>query len=232
MPTVKALQWQARHKPLTVGGTYTLSPRCAAMVPSARPCTGTKRAPSSLLEAGTKFIGVQSCEIDRSGREEWHVKTEILSVDPETGLISGTMEACNVPRMSKAVRTFWEGEIIQDWEGFYTRNFGAERADDHAYWSKLKGWKQYFRKKMKHPESVKVDMDNCPYIYMRWKEKYFVDCHEECNLTIAGFYYICFHRRTGQITGYYFDKQSTPFQLLVMRPDIQRGYQSATYSFA
>ena len=57
-----------------------------------------------------------------------------------------------------------------------------------------------------------------PYIYMRWKEMFFVNTQEECGLTIAGHYYVCMSRKTGQVTGFYYDAASSPFQKLVLAP--------------
>ena len=42
----------------------------------------------------------------------------------------------------------------------------------------------------------------------RWKEKFFVNVGPECGLTIAGFYYICFCRADGSVTGFYYDPNS------------------------
>ena len=44
------------------------------------------------------------------------------------------------------------------------------------------------------------------------KEKYFLNEEPGGNLTIAGFYYLCISRATGEVTGYYFDPNSTPYQ--------------------
>ncbi|CAG8770076.1 17135_t:CDS:2, partial [Acaulospora morrowiae] len=57
------------------------------------------------------------------------------------------------------------------------------------------------------------------YIFMRWKEHYFVNVTaQESGLTIAGFYYICIRRSDGAIEGYYFDPVSTPYQKLTLKP--------------
>jgi hypothetical protein len=36
---------------------------------------------------------------------------------------------------------------------------------------------------------------------MRWKEQEFAKLDEDCGLTIAGFYYICLCRQTGDVEG-------------------------------
>ncbi|KAJ2906452.1 hypothetical protein GGI21_004032 [Coemansia aciculifera] len=68
------------------------------------------------------------------------------------------------------------------------------------------------------------------YIFMRWKEKSFVNLNpHEVELTIEGFYYICMNRRTGIIEGVYFDLTSQPYQLLTLRPE---GSCGRSVSFA
>ena len=39
------------------------------------------------------------------------------------------------------------------------------------------------------------------HVFMRWKEQCFLDAGEDCGLTIAGFYYVCLDRRTGDVDG-------------------------------
>jgi hypothetical protein len=39
------------------------------------------------------------------------------------------------------------------------------------------------------------------HIYMRWKEQCFLDAGEDSGLTIAGFYYVCMRRSTGEVHG-------------------------------
>jgi len=71
------------------------------------------------------------------------------------------------------------------------------------------------------------------HIFMRWKEKFFVNVGPECGLTIAGFYYVCLDRRTGEIEGFYFDPNSSPYQKLEMRPQRQSpgGFAFESYQF-
>lgn len=72
------------------------------------------------------------------------------------------------------------------------------------------------------------------YIFMRWKEKHFVNSSEHTSgLTIAGFYYIAMRRADGAIEGYYHDQQSTPFQHLCLQPTFEsRGFSSAIFELA
>ena len=47
---------------------------------------------------------------------------------------------------------------------------------------------------------------------------FFVNTQEECGLTIAGHYFVCMSRKTGEVTGFYHDAASSPFQRLVLSP--------------
>lgn len=67
------------------------------------------------------------------------------------------------------------------------------------------------------------------HIFMRWKERKFVNVGEDCGLTIAGFYYICISRQTGIIEGFYHDPHSSPYQKLHLKPlrsNCRQGYVS------
>ncbi len=44
-------------------------------------------------------------------------------------------------------------------------------------------------------------LEQHPYIYMRWKERFFVNVGCDCGLTIAGFYYVQLSRKDGSIKG-------------------------------
>lgn len=77
-----------------------------------------------------------------------------------------------------------------------------------------------------------VNLTSHPYIFMRWKEKFFVNVSADCGLTIAGFYYICYSRADGSIQGFYYDPNSTPFQQLDLKPrtDGRHGYTFGSFT--
>lgn len=66
---------------------------------------------------------------------------------------------------------------------------------------------------------------------MRLKERFFITSSEDTGLTIAGWYYVELSRRTGEITGYYYDSSSSPFQRMVLHPqqDPDRGQSFGRY---
>lgn len=80
------------------------------------------------------------------------------------------------------------------------------------------------------PDSV--NLSHHRYIFMRWKELFFVSPKGECGLTIAGFYYMCMDRHTGAILGFYHDPYCAPFQQLQLNAVSTRtGFAHADYSF-
>jgi hypothetical protein len=67
---------------------------------------------------------------------------------------------------------------------------------------------------------------------MRWKERFVVPGADESKLkgaSFAGFYYICFNRRTGRIDGLYYHSQSEMYQRLSLTLDEDRKF--ATFDF-
>ncbi|KAG5054246.1 hypothetical protein JHK85_006756 [Glycine max] len=76
-----------------------------------------------------------------------------------------------------------------------------------------------------------LDLSNYPYIFMRWKEQYFVNVGTDCGLTIAGFYYICFSCSDGSISGFYYDPNSSPYQKLELKStnDGRSGFSFSSY---
>ena len=44
-------------------------------------------------------------------------------------------------------------------------------------------------------------LKECSHMFMRWKEQAFSKLGDDCGLTIAGFYYICLCRQTGEVEG-------------------------------
>uniref|UniRef100_A0A061R7W7 Glucose-induced degradation protein 4 n=1 Tax=Tetraselmis sp. GSL018 TaxID=582737 RepID=A0A061R7W7_9CHLO len=193
-----------------------------------------KPAPTSLLWPGQHFRGTQ--RVTPSGlhgiNEDWSVNVTIVSCKYESGTLSGIMEAENVPHTKFPVKTFWEGEIIDNANHvFFTGKWEAWPDTDLVHWSKFSSFEQI--KGAVQKQSGRCDaLCGYPVIYMRWKEKFFVNCSHECGLTIAGFYYIALDRRTGEIAGFYHDPKSTPYQRLQLAhaPCGSNGHSFVHYS--
>ena len=143
------------------------------------------------------------------------------------------MEAQNLPTSDETVVTFWEGEIVDNTNfSFHTGRWDATRAKDLEHWSKFAPFQTY-KEAVLQGSSQSIDMSQSRYVFMRWKEQFFVNVGADCGLTIAGFYYVCFDRQLGTVEGYYHDANSSPWQRLELAVHHDaHGIDHPTYSFA
>ncbi|KAM5560190.1 hypothetical protein ABKV19_021384, partial [Rosa sericea] len=111
-------------------------------------------------------------------------------------------------RTKSMVVTFWEGEIVDTKNyTFFTEKWEATRDDDTRHWTKFPSFSALLSQ-VEVDGGKSLDLSNYPYIFMRWKEQYFVNVGTDCGLTIAGFYYVCFSCSDGSINGFYYDPNS------------------------
>ncbi|KAI3988475.1 hypothetical protein MKX01_026289 [Papaver californicum] len=125
------------------------------------------------------------------------------------------------------VVTFWEGEIVDTKNyTFFTGKWEATPEDDIRHWSKFPSFNPLLADWGKS-----LDLSNYPYIFMRWKEQYFVNVGIDCGLTIAGFYYVCFSCSDGSINGFYYDPKNSPFQKLELKStnEGRSGFSFSSY---
>ncbi|KAI9153438.1 hypothetical protein LWI28_011428 [Acer negundo] len=170
----------------------------------------------TLLSVGQAFSGTQNVS-NLQKEEAWRVNVRIQGCDLEHGYLCGTMEALNVPLADTPVVTFWEGEIVDTKNyTFFTDKWEATSEDDIRHWTKFPSFSPLLNQ-VEVDGGKSLDLSNYPYIFMRWKEQYFVNVGTDCGLTIAGFYYVCFSCSDGSINGFYYDPNSSPFQKLELK---------------
>lgn len=174
-----------------------------------RPKTNHPRRPCCFLQAGQRFSGSQSLKTMTSTLsgmrarqvEEWNVKVSISAVDYYAGTVCGHMEAMDVPMSVSNVVTFWEGEIIDfDNHTLWTRKWAAKEKTDLDHWRRLEAFRGMEEKHIiKGAENGRFKGQiTQKYIFMRWKERHFVNVSEHTSgLTIAGFYYVSMRRSDG-----------------------------------
>ncbi|KAI4319691.1 hypothetical protein MLD38_033262 [Melastoma candidum] len=172
----------------------------------------------SLLSVGQTFSGTQNVSSQQNEKDEaWRVNVCIQGCDLDHGYLCGTMEALNVPMADTPVVTFWEGEIVDNKNyTFFTGKWEATREDDIRHWTKFPS----FAPLLSYVEAdggKSLDLSSSQYIFMRWKEQYFVNVGDDCGLTIAGFYYVCFSCVDGSVSGFYYDPKSSPYQKLELK---------------
>nr|POF18230.1 glucose-induced degradation protein 4 like [Quercus suber] len=146
----------------------------------------------TLLSVGQAFSGTQNVSSLQKD-EAWRVNVRIQGCDLEHGYLCGTMEALNVPMADTPVVTFWEGEIVDTinytfftgkWEATYVpllihlfyhrRLFKQQPEDDKRHWDKFPSFSP-FKSQVEFDGGKNLDLSNYPYIFMRWKEQYFVN---------------------------------------------------------
>ncbi|KAL0053045.1 hypothetical protein WJX82_000107 [Trebouxia sp. C0006] len=192
-------------------------------------------APCSYLQPGQQYQGTQRVsQASATASEDWGVQVCIEEVNLETGYVCGSMRAENVPKAKSPVVTFWEGDIIDNVNhSFITCKWGADKKIDVKHWPRFDGFEP-LRKRVQNSGGRCGGLSTHTHIFMRWKERNFVNVGEDCGLTIAGFYYICISRQTGSIEGFYHDPHSSPFQKLQLRPlqaEWRQGYVSSQFEY-
>lgn len=163
---------------------------------------------------------------------EWRVNVVIQGVNLARGTVCGSMEALDVPKADAPVVTFWTGEIIDNINYFFrTRRWGAHIDKDVEHWERFVAFAP-LQQLVANDAADEIDLSQSRYVFMRWKEIFFVSPGEDCGLTIAGFYYVCMDRHTGAVLGYYFDPYCHPFQRLQLNAvSSKNGYCFADYKF-
>ncbi|CAI9287546.1 hypothetical protein Lser_V15G26005 [Lactuca serriola] len=186
--------------------------------------------PCSLLSVGQAFSGTQNVSSPQKD-EAWRVNVRIQGCDLDHGYLCGTMEALNVPMADTPVVTFWEGEIVDTKNHtFFTNKWKATSEVDIEHWTKFPSFSPLLSQ-VEVDGGKSLDLSNYQYIFMRWKEQYFVNVGADCGLTIAGFYYVCFSCVDGSINGYYYDPNSSPFQKLELKTtnEGRSGFSFSSY---
>lgn len=184
----------------------------------------------TLLSVGQTFSGTQNVS-GLQKDEAWRVNVCVQGCDLEHGYLCGTMEALNVPMADTPVVTFWEGEIVDTKNyTFFTGKWEATRDDDLRHWTKFTSFSP-LASQVEADGGKSLDLSNYPYLFMRWKEQYFVNVGTDCGLTIAGFYYVCFSCSDGSINGFYYDPNSSPFQKLELKStnEGRTGFSFSSY---
>eukprot|EP00899_Mesostigma_viride_P003491 jgi/Mesvir1/13142/Mv06111-RA.1 len=190
--------------------------------------------PCMFLSIGQTFVGTQNVSQSSASKgEAWKVSVRLQGCDLAQGYLCGSMEALNVPSAESSVITYWEGEIVDNNNyTFFTGQWDASRETDVKHWSKFPSFAG-LKEVVERDGGRSVDLASYPYVFMRWKEKFFVNVGPDCGLTIAGFYYVCYSRNDGSIEGFYYDPNSSPFQRLQLKASWEgrQGHSFPTYSF-
>lgn len=177
------------------------------------------------LYNGSSFSGFQ-----KSDKESYEVNVKIQYVDYESSYLCGYLCINHLTTSHPSLTTFFEGEIISKKYPFLTRRkWGASEEMDRIHWSKFEHFSKNYRHSFNLDNFSYDDLENSDYIYMRWKEIFLVPDHtikQVQGASYAGFYYICYSKRTSSIRGYYFHVSEyfgNSFQSLNLELDVEPG---------
>lgn len=162
------------------------------------------------LYNGSSFSGYQ-----KSKNESYEVNVKIQHVDYENSYLCGYLCINHLTKSHPSLTTFFEGEIISKQYPFLTRKWEATEDVDRAHWSKFKGFGKKYSQTFNLDSFDYDELNSSDYIYMRWKEHFLVPDHTIKHVegaSYAGFYYICYSKRTSSIRGYYFHINSEHFE--------------------
>lgn len=164
----------------------------------------------NFLYNGSSFSGFQ-----KSKNESYEVNVKIQHVDYDSSYLCGYLCINHLTKSHPSLTTFFEGEIISKQYPFLTRKWEATEEIDRAHWSKFEGFGQHYSETFNLDSFDYDELKKSDYIYMRWKEHFLVPDHTIKNVegaSYAGFYYICYSKRTSCIRGYYFHINSEHFE--------------------
>lgn len=170
-----------------------------------------------------------------------------MQVSLDTGALSGTITARNIPHQPGSVVTYFTGEVIDMLHyNFLSPEHDTDECMDWNHWNQFSAFCAISRGRLSALGDLAMqDVDSSGFVFMRWKERAFVSKlrsrGQYGSLTITGFYYICLERATGKILGSYCDPakalqvESSHFsQQLRLKPRNQKGsgYSFGTVSFS
>ncbi|KAG0256824.1 hypothetical protein BG011_004313 [Mortierella polycephala] len=156
------------------------------------------------LYPGSKFQGRQ-----KSGKQSYEVIVDIKHVNLSESTLCGYLHIKGLTEEYPELTTFFDAEIVGPRYSFLTRKWDATEETDKDHWTLFPPFEHLasiFRK-----ENAKFDFRDQEVVFMRWKEHFLVPDHRVKGITgasFAGFYYICYHKLTGLINGYYYHQSS------------------------
>lgn len=182
------------------------------------------------LYNGSSFSGFQ-----KSKNESYEVNVKIQHVDYENSYLCGYLCINHLTKSHPSLTTFFEGEIISKQYPFLTRKWEATEEVDRAHWSKFKGFGKKYSRTFNLDSFDYDELKSSDYIYMRWKEHFLVPDHTIKHVegaSYAGFYYICYSKRTSSIRGYYFHINSEHFESFQsLNLELDREGSTQVYEF-
>ncbi|KAG0316111.1 GID complex subunit 4, VID24 [Dissophora globulifera] len=213
------------------------------------PFAPVRVAPSRTFDlyAGSQFRGKQ-----RSGSHSYDVMVDIKHVDLNNSFLCGYLHINGLTDEYPELTTYFEAEIIGPKHSFLTHKWDADELTDEEHWTLFEPFKCFARsvfngldgqdsdedmsdsnpslrssRHQYHCDPLKYHHQNENVVFMRWKEHFLVPDHRVQGISgasFAGFYYICYNKITGEISGYYYHQSSEKFQQLLLKHVDERSF--------
>ncbi|KAF9968417.1 hypothetical protein BGZ70_004063 [Mortierella alpina] len=178
------------------------------------------------LFPGSRFAGKQC-----SGTHSYDVLVDIKHVNLTESTLCGYLHIKGLTEEYPELTTFFDAEIVGSQYSFLTRKWDASTITDEEHWTLFQPFEHIAN--LSRLEDAKFDFRDKDVVFMRWKEHFLVPDHRVEGITgasFAGFYYICYHKLTGQIRGYYYHHSSEKFQQLILE-HVEERKSFGSYEF-
>lgn len=155
----------------------------------------------------TLFNGASFSGFQKSMGGSYEVNVRIQHIDYANLDLCGYLCISHLTESHPSLTTFFKGEIISRQYPFLTRKWDATEDIDREHWSKFEDFDKNYNKTFNDDDFDYEALKNSNFIYMRWKEHFLVPDHtikQVDGASYAGFYYICYSRKTSSIKGLYF----------------------------
>ncbi|KAH7943502.1 hypothetical protein HPB52_009158 [Rhipicephalus sanguineus] len=153
----------------------------------------------SLLYNGSRFQGQQ-----KSKGNSYDVEVVLQHVDEANSYLCGYLKIKGLTEEYPTLTTFFDGEIISEKYPFLTRKWDADEEVDKKHWSKFGSFEDY-------TDNFNCDNFNYTELKATENEHFLVPDHTIKDIngaSFAGFYYICFQKKSSTIEGYYYHRSS------------------------
>ncbi|KAF9413840.1 hypothetical protein BGZ94_000599 [Podila epigama] len=180
------------------------------------------------LFPGSKFKGKQ-----KSGSSCYDVMVDIKDINLNDSILCGYLHINGLTEEYPELTTFFEAEIVGPDYAFVTRKWDADVKTDKEHWSLFQPFQPFADTFDKEQVEYDASDPENTVVYMRWKEHFLVPDHRVegiAGASFAGFYYICYHKLTGTIEGYYYHRTSEKFQKLTLS-HVQERPSFGSYEF-
>ncbi|KAJ2302217.1 hypothetical protein IWW55_003521, partial [Coemansia sp. RSA 2706] len=174
------------------------------------------------LYSGSRFSGTQS-----NGMRSYIVTVSLKYVDMGVPELCGHFTICGLTSELPKLTTFFDAQVIgTGGHSFITNQWDASIDTDRTHWNFFAAFRPY-RSRFDCRDFTYRLTPTDRYVFMRWKERFVVPNYKLSRINGAsyeGFYYVCYDRDEGSITGYYFHKDSDHYQCLKLTHTRQTSF--------